>query len=148
MLKPHLGLEDIEHGLDDEALAPHELVGQRYQMIAHVAPDAGDQVQAALPEFAAQRAADIVLVGVELASQVLGDLVEHSAVGGVAGGDLQRHDLALCASPWRARHRRAAPVARQDPNGQADRAVEWGALSSRQDDLGRRIFKNLDLSSC
>src|SRR3954452_1160528 len=95
MLKPHLGLEDIEHGLDDEALAQHDLVAQKHQMVAHVAPDAGDQVQAALPEFGEHLAADIALVGVELASQVLADLVQHGAVSGVAGGDLQRHDLAL-----------------------------------------------------
>ena len=73
MLKPHLALEDIEHGLDDEALAPHELVGQRHQVVAHVAPDAGDQVQAALPEFAEQFAADIALISIKLASEVLGD---------------------------------------------------------------------------
>src|SRR3954447_19741247 len=95
MLKPHVALEDIEHSLDDEALAQHDLVTQQHQMVAHVAPDAGDQVQAALPEFGEHRAADIALVGIELAPQVLGDLVEHGAVGGVAGGDLQRHDLAL-----------------------------------------------------
>src|SRR3954467_14011730 len=95
MLKTHVALEDIEHGLDDEALAQHDLVTQQHQMVAHVAPDAGDQVQAALPELGEQLAADIALVGVELAPQVAGDLVEHGAVGGVAGGDLQRHDLAL-----------------------------------------------------
>ena len=40
-------------------------------------------------------AADVALVGVEGAGQVLGHRVEHGAVGGVAGGDFQRHDLAL-----------------------------------------------------
>src|SRR4051794_11292667 len=85
MLKPHVALEDIEHGLDDEALAQHDLVTQKHQMVAHVAPDAGDQVQAALPELGEQLAADVALVGIELAPQVLGDLVEHGAVGGVAG---------------------------------------------------------------
>src|SRR3954470_13802941 len=95
MLKPHLALEDIEHGLDDEALTQHELVGQRHQMVAHVASDAGDEMQAALPKLGEQRVADIALVGVDLAGQALGDLIEHGAVGGVARGDLQRHDLAL-----------------------------------------------------
>ena len=61
VLQPHLSFQDIEHGLDDEALAQHELVGERHQVVAHVAPDAGDQVQAALPEFAEQRAADVAL---------------------------------------------------------------------------------------
>src|SRR3954471_10293786 len=51
MLKPHVALEDIEHGLDDEALAQHDLVAQKHQMVAHIPPDAGDQVQAALPEW-------------------------------------------------------------------------------------------------
>src|SRR3954453_19713237 len=95
MLKLHLALEDIEHGLDDEALTQHELVGQRYQMVAHVASDAGDEMQAALPKLGEQLVADIALVGVELATQALGDLVQHGAVGSVAGGNLQRHDLAL-----------------------------------------------------
>src|SRR3954452_16833535 len=95
MLKPHLRLEDSEHGLDDEALAQHDLVAQHHQMVAHVAPDAGDQVPAALPEFGEHLTADIAFVDVELASQVPGDLVQHGAVGDVAGGDLQRHDLAL-----------------------------------------------------
>src|ERR671926_1004537 len=64
-------------------------------MVPHVAPDVGDEVQAALPEPLAQRVADIALVGVELARERAGHLVEHGAVGGVAGGDPQRHDLAL-----------------------------------------------------
>jgi hypothetical protein len=55
----------------------------------------GDEVQAAPPELVEQFAADVALVGVELARQALGHLVQHGAVGGVAGGDLQRHDLAL-----------------------------------------------------
>src|SRR3954454_7247411 len=95
MLKAPFAFQDIEHGLDDEALAQHDLVAQQHQVVAHVAPDAGDEMQAALPELGEHRAADIALVGVELACQVLGDLTEHGAVGGVAGGDLQRHDLAL-----------------------------------------------------
>jgi hypothetical protein len=65
MLQAHFALEDIEHGLNDEALAQHDLVpssgystgcaggtlaslAQQHQMVAHIAPDAGDQVQAAL----------------------------------------------------------------------------------------------------
>src|SRR6185312_4943181 len=62
MLKPHLALEDVEHGLDNEALAQHALVGQRHQMVLHIAPDAGDQVQATLPKFAEQVPADMALV--------------------------------------------------------------------------------------
>jgi hypothetical protein len=91
MLESHFSFQDIEHGLDDEALARHEFVGQRHQMVAHVPPDAGDQVQAALPEFVEGLAADIAFVGVEFAAEMLGDLVQH----GVAGGDLQRQDLAI-----------------------------------------------------
>ena len=45
------------------------------------------------PEFAEEFPADVALVGVEGAGQVLGHRVEHGAVGGVAGGDFQRHDL-------------------------------------------------------
>src|SRR3954454_675846 len=92
MLQPHVALENIEHGLDDEALAQHELVGQRHEIVA---PDAGDEVQTTLPEFVEQRAADVALVSVELAAEILCDLIEHAAIGGVAAGDLQRHDLAL-----------------------------------------------------
>jgi len=54
MLKPDFGLEGIEDSLDDEALVQHELVSQRHQMVPHVAPDAGDQMQAPLPEFVEQ----------------------------------------------------------------------------------------------
>src|SRR6185437_415842 len=97
MLKPHLALEDVEHGLDNEALAQHALVGQRHQTVLHIAPDAGDQVQATLPKFAEQVPADMALVGVDRAAEMLADRIEHGAVGGVAGGDLQRHDLALVA---------------------------------------------------
>src|SRR3954465_4395793 len=38
---------------------------------------------------------NVALVGVELARKMAGHLVQHGAVGGVAGGDLQRHDLAF-----------------------------------------------------
>src|SRR4051794_34654172 len=65
------------------------------QIVPHVASDAGDEVQATPPEFVEQLAADVALVGVELARKMAGHLVQHGAVGGVAGGDLQRHDLAL-----------------------------------------------------
>ena len=95
MLQAHFAFQDVEHGLDDEALAQHDLLVQQHQMVAHVAADAGDQVQAALPEFAEHLTADIALVGVDLAPQMPGDLVEHGAVGDVARGDLHRHDLAL-----------------------------------------------------
>ena len=56
MLQPHVALENIEHGLDDEALAQHELVGQRHEIVAHGAPDTGDEVQTTLPEFVERRA--------------------------------------------------------------------------------------------
>jgi hypothetical protein len=42
MLKPHFGFQRIEYGLDEGALAQHDLVGQRHEVIPHVAPDAGD----------------------------------------------------------------------------------------------------------
>ena len=95
MLQTHVAFQDIEHGLDDEALAQHDLVAQQHQVVAHVPPDAGDQMQATLPERGEHFAANIALVGVELACQMPGDLVEHGAVGDVAGGDRHRHDLAL-----------------------------------------------------
>jgi hypothetical protein len=65
------------------------------QIVPHVAADAGDQVQAALPERLEQLLAAIAFVGIELAREMLGHLIQHGAVGGVAGGDLQRHDLAF-----------------------------------------------------
>ena len=52
-------------------------------------------MQATPPEFVEQSAADVALVGVELACKMAGHLVQHGAVSGVAGGDLQRHDLAF-----------------------------------------------------
>src|SRR5215208_4698754 len=76
MLEAHLGFQDIEHGLDDEALAQQDLVGQGHEIVLHVAPNAGDEVQATPPECVEQGVADIALVGVELACQMLGDLVE------------------------------------------------------------------------
>lgn len=54
-----------------------------------------DEVHAALPERLEQLVADLAFVRVMLACQVPGHLVQHSAVGGVAQGDFQRHDLAL-----------------------------------------------------
>jgi hypothetical protein len=33
MLKLHLAFEDIDHGLNDEPLAQHELVGQRIRLL-------------------------------------------------------------------------------------------------------------------
>src|SRR3954447_18357094 len=81
MLKPHFGFQGIEHGLDDEALAQHDLVGQGHQRVPHVAPDAGDEVSATPPEFVKQFAAEVALVGVELARKLAGHLVQHGAVG-------------------------------------------------------------------
>src|SRR3954469_21861465 len=36
MLKAHLRLEGIEHGLDDEAFAQHDLVSHGHQVVPHV----------------------------------------------------------------------------------------------------------------
>src|SRR3954463_6279210 len=95
MLKAHLRLEGIKDGFDDEALAQHDLVSQGHQVVSHVPADTSDEVQAALPECLEQVLTDIAFVGVELADQVPGDLIQYGAVGGVAGGDFQGHDLAL-----------------------------------------------------
>jgi hypothetical protein len=95
MLKAHLRLEGIKDGFNDEALAQHDLVSHGYQVVPHVPADTSNEVQAALPECLEQVLTDIAFVGVELADQVLGDLIQHGAVGGVAGGDLHGHDLAL-----------------------------------------------------
>src|ERR1700751_17068 len=69
MLKPHFGFQSVEYGLDGEALAQHDRVGQRHEIVPHVAPDAGDEVKAPLPEFAEEVPADVALVGVEGAGQ-------------------------------------------------------------------------------
>src|SRR5436190_17017108 len=95
MLKAHLRFEGIKDGFDDEALAQHDLVSQGHQVVAHVPADTGNEVQAALPECLEQVLTDIAFIGVELAGQVSGDLIQHGAVGGVAGGDFHGHDLAL-----------------------------------------------------
>ena len=95
MLKAHLRLEGIKDGFDDEALAQHDLVSHGHQVVPHVPADTSNEVQAALPECLEQVLTDIAFVGVELADQVPGDLIQHGAVGGVAGGDFQGHDLAL-----------------------------------------------------
>src|SRR5215212_9047331 len=89
MLKAHLRLEGIKDGFDDEALAQHDLVSQGHQVVPHVPADTGNEVQAALPECLEQVLTDIAFVGVELAGQVPGHLIQHGAVGGVAGGDFQ-----------------------------------------------------------
>src|SRR3954469_12325592 len=95
MLKAHLRLEGIKDGFDDEALAQHDLVSQGHQVVSHVPADTSDEVQAALPKCLEQVLTDIAFVGVELADQVPGHLLQYGAVGGVAGGDFQGHDLAL-----------------------------------------------------
>src|SRR5215212_699229 len=95
MLKAHFRLEGIKDGFDNEALAQHDLVSHGHQVVPHVPADTGNEVQAALPECLEQVLTDIAFVGVELADQVPGDLIQYGAVGGVAGGDFQGHDLAL-----------------------------------------------------
>src|SRR3954452_16171755 len=95
MLKAHLRLEGIKDGFDDEALAQHDLVSHGHQVVPHVPADTSNEVQAALPKCLEQVLTDIAFIGVELAGQVPGDLIQHGAVGGVAGGDFQGHDLAL-----------------------------------------------------
>src|SRR3954451_23000004 len=95
MLKAHLRLKGIKDGFDDEALAQHDLVSHRHQVVPHVPADTSNEVQAALPECLEQTATDIASVSVELAGQVSGHLIQHGAVGGVAGGDFHGHDLAL-----------------------------------------------------
>src|SRR3954467_7436867 len=71
------------------------LSARGHQVVPHVAADTRNEVQAALPECLEQVLTDIAFVGVELADQVPGDRIQHGAVGGVTGGDLHRHDLAL-----------------------------------------------------
>src|SRR5918998_5252443 len=95
MLKTHLRLEGIKDGFDDEALAQHDLVYQGHQVVSHVPADTSYEVQAALPECLEQVLTDIAFVSVELADQVPGHLIQHGAVGGVAGSDFHGHDLAL-----------------------------------------------------
>src|SRR3954469_14142323 len=85
MLKPHFGFQGIEHGLDDEALAQHDLVSQGHQVVPHVAADTSNEVQAALPKCLEQVLTDIALVGVELARQMAGHLVQHGAVAVLPG---------------------------------------------------------------
>ena len=85
MLKAHLRLEGIKDGFDDEALAQHDLVSQGHQIVSHVPADTSNEVQAALPECPEQVLTDIAFVGVELARQMPGDLIQHGAVGDVAG---------------------------------------------------------------
>src|ERR1700689_1159878 len=51
--------------------------------------------RAALPEFLEQVFADVALIGEGLAGRMPGHIVQHGAVGGVARGDFQRHDLAF-----------------------------------------------------
>src|SRR3954471_20260683 len=94
MLKAHLRLEGIKDGFDDEALAQHDLVSYGHQVVPHVAADTRNEVQTALPECLEQVLTDIAFVGVELARQVSGHLIQHGAVGGDAGGDFNGHDLA------------------------------------------------------
>src|SRR4051812_16738194 len=91
MLKAHLRFKGIKDGFDDEALTQHDLVSQGHQVVPHVAADTSNEVQAALPQCLEQVLTDIAFVGVELANQVLGDLIQHGAVGGVAGGNFQGH---------------------------------------------------------
>src|SRR3954452_18763976 len=95
MLKAHLRLEGIKDGFDDEALAQHDFVSHGHQVVPHVPADTSNEVQAALPECLEQVLTDIAFVGVELADQMPGDLLQYGAVGGVAGGDFHGHDLAL-----------------------------------------------------
>src|SRR6476661_9074966 len=71
------------------------IFSQGHQVVRHVSADTRNEVQAALPECLEQVLTDIAFVGVELARQMPGHFIQHGAVGGVAGGDLQRHDLAL-----------------------------------------------------
>src|SRR6188768_639183 len=85
MLKPHFGFQGIEHGLDEEAFAQHDLVSHGHQVVRHVSADTRNEVQAALPECLEQVLTDIAFVGVELARQMPGHFIQHGAVGGVAG---------------------------------------------------------------
>src|SRR5512142_3199431 len=95
MLKAPLRLKGIKDGFDDKALAQHDLVSHGHKVVSHVPSDARNEVQAALPECLEQVSTDIAFVGVEFASQVPGHRIQHGAVGGVTGGDLHGHNLAL-----------------------------------------------------
>src|SRR3954447_12684764 len=85
MLKAHLRLEGIKDGFDDEALAQHDLVSHGHQAVPQVPADTRNEVQTALSECLKQVLTDIAFVGVELARQMPGHLIQHGAVGGVAG---------------------------------------------------------------
>ena len=71
------------------------IFSQGHQVVRHVSADTRNEVQAALPECLEQVLTAIAFVGVELARQMPGHVIQHGAVGGVAGGDFHGHDLAL-----------------------------------------------------
>ncbi len=55
VFQTHAGFEFIEQGFDDESFAQHDLVEERQQIVFHVAANAGDQMQAALPQALKKR---------------------------------------------------------------------------------------------
>jgi hypothetical protein len=138
MLKAHFGFEGVEHGLDEEAPAQHDLVDHGHEVVLHVPADTGDEVQAALPERLEQFLADIALVGVKLAYQALGHLVQRGAVGGVAGGDFQCHDVALVVDHEVQLEAIEPPHAGLAPRGQAvEHLVTANATVVADGELGR-----------
>lgn len=73
-------LEHVVDRLYDAALAQHNLVIDRHELVFHVAFDARDDVHAVVPQLAEQVGRDISLVGIQLAEQLFCQHFNHTLV--------------------------------------------------------------------
>ena len=85
----------MEEGLDDEALAQQELVQQGHEVVLHVAANAGNQVEAALPELVHHLLGDVALIAKHLALESSSQCCQGVTVMDVSSRDPYCHDLAL-----------------------------------------------------
>ena len=95
VLQAHAGLELVKEGFNHESFAQHHVVQQGQQVVLHGATNAGDQVQAPLPEALQQRLGQIAFISKDLPLQSSGHGLKRFAVISAASRHSEGHDLAF-----------------------------------------------------
>lgn len=91
MLKAHIGLECIQNGFYNKTLGQHEFIKQRHEIIFHGLTNAGNQMQAALPQGFKQVLSDITFISIDFSLKMHGDSVEYGTVRCVARSYFESH---------------------------------------------------------
>ena len=91
----HAGLKLVKEGFNNESFGHQPFVQHGYEVVLHVAANAGDQVKAPLPESLQQRLGNMALISKDLPLQSSGHILKRFAVVSASIRNPEGHDPAL-----------------------------------------------------